>query len=85
MSDLFSDNESASRFELNVDGAVAYATYKLEGKTLTINYVEAPEVLRGTGAAGRLMEHIAALAKAQHYTIIPICGYAASWLRRHPG
>lgn len=85
MADVFHDNESASRFELSVDNEVAYATYKLEGKTLYINYVEAPEALRGTGAAGRLMEQIVALAKAHHYTIMPICGYAASWLRRHPG
>ncbi len=84
MADIFHDNESASRYELTVDGEVAYATYKLDGKTLYINYVEAPESLRGTGAAGRLMEQIVNLAKAHHYTIVPICGYAASWLRRHP-
>ncbi len=83
MDDQFTDNESASRFELAVSGETAYATYKLEGKTLYINYVYAPDALRGTGAAGRLMEQIVALAEAQHYTIVPICGYAASWLRRH--
>lgn len=79
----FSDNESASRFELQVGAEVTYATYRLEGKTLYIDYVEAPEVLRGTGAAGRLMTQVKALADAQHLTIVPICGYAASWLRRH--
>lgn len=85
MSERFSDNESAGRFELAVEGHVVYAAYRLEGKTLFIDYVEAPPALRGSGAAGRLMERIKALADAQHYTIEPICGYAASWLRRHGG
>lgn len=83
MTEQFTDNESASRFELQVGAEIVYASYRLEGKTLYIDYVEAPEALRGTGAAGRLMTRIKALADAQHYTIVPICSYAASWLRRH--
>lgn len=80
----FTDNEAASRFEWAENGHTAFATYKIEGNTLYINYVEAPEALRGTGAAGRLMEQIVSFSKAHHYAIHPICGYAASWLRRHP-
>lgn len=81
--ETFTDNESASRFELHIGDALVHASYRLESKTLYIDFVEAPEMLRGTGAASRLMGHIKALAEAQHYTIVPICGYAASWLRRH--
>ena len=82
-SEIFTDNESASRFELKTGEAVSHASYRLEGKILYIDYVEAPEELRGTGAAGRLMTQVKALADSHHYTIVPICGYAASWLRRH--
>lgn len=83
MTDVFSDNKAANRFELNVGGEIAFANYRVEGKTLYIDYVEAPHSLRGTGAAGRLMEHIVTIAKSNNYEIVPICGYAASWLRRH--
>ena len=77
------DNKELSRFERSVDGAVVFANYRLDGRTLYINYVEAPESLRGSGEAGKLMEEIVALAETQRYVIFPICGYAVSWLRRH--
>jgi predicted GNAT family acetyltransferase len=83
MSD-FSDNKAKGRFEYKVGDLFAYADYRREGKVLYIDYVEAPMKLRGTGAAGRLMEHIVAVAKQEQLAIEPICGYAAHWLRRHP-
>lgn len=77
------DNTEARRFELDVDGSIAFADYSLDGDHLRIHYVEAPPELRGTGAAGRLMEGIAELARDKGWRIIPICGYAAAWMRRH--
>lgn len=79
----FRNNTSQSRYELHIGPLFAYASYRVSDKTLYIDYVEAPPELRGTGAAGRLMEHIVSDAKTKDLTIIPICGYAASWLRRH--
>lgn len=78
------DNKELSRFERLVDGAIVFADYRLDGPTLYINYVEAPESLRGTGEAGKLMEDIVAFAETQRYVIFPICSYAVAWLRRHP-
>lgn len=82
MSDMI-DNADESRFELHVDSHVAYADYRRQGNDLYIDYVFAPVPLRGTGASGRLMAGIQQLAVAQGLKIIPICGYAATWLRRH--
>ncbi len=77
------DNKAAQRFELEVDGYVVFADYSLDANHLRIHYVEAPVQLRGTGAAGRLMEGIAHLARDKGWRIIPICSYAAAWMRRH--
>ncbi len=77
------DNTQKSRFELVESDETAYADYKRDGNVLTIKYVFAPEALRGTGAAGRLMGGVAAHAREQNLKIVPICGYADSWLRRH--
>lgn len=81
---MFIDNTDLQRFERPVGAHVVYATYSLDGQTLTINYVEAPPALRGSGEAGRLMADIAAHARAEGLKLFPVCGYAASWLRRHP-
>lgn len=77
------DNEQNSRFEITTDRLVTFADYRLEKNILTIKYVEAPIELRGTGSAGKLMEEIAKKADAENLKIIPICGYAVAWLRKH--
>ena len=77
------NNEAQSRFELKIENEVVFATYRLDNKTLYINYVEAPQSLRGTGAAGKLMQQILEWAKEKDYKVFPICGYAVSWINRH--
>ncbi len=77
------DNPAASRFELEEAGALAYADYRREPGRWVIPYVYAPPELRGSGTAGRLMEGVAARARAEGVRILPVCSYAAAWLRRH--
>jgi predicted GNAT family acetyltransferase len=78
------DNIQRHRFELVEQGLTAYADYRREPGRLIIPHVEAPLALRGGGAAGRLMLGVAEQARAAGETIVPLCGYAAAWLRRHP-
>ena len=77
------DDKLRKRFELDVDGQVVFAEYKVENSVLYITYVEAPPALRGTGAASSLMEGIVKFAQNKKMRIHPICSYAVSWLRRH--
>jgi predicted GNAT family acetyltransferase len=78
------DNTARERFELVEDGHLAYAVYRRAPGQITIPYVEAAPELRGKGTAGRLMEGIVARARAEGVRVVPICGYAVSWFRRHP-
>ena len=78
------DNPTRHRFELSENGETAFATYRRSGDIFTIPHVEAPPALRGKGTAGRLMEGITALARAQGYKIVPTCPYAIAWFKRHP-
>jgi hypothetical protein len=78
------DNEAKSRFELEENGELAFATYRRTGDVFTIPHVEAAMALRGKGSAGRLMDGIVAIARAQHYKIKPTCVYAVAWFERHP-
>lgn len=81
---MVSDNTAQSRFELTELDEVAFANYELSDGRLTIPYVEAPSALRGKGAAGRLMEGVVETARARGLKIVPICGYAVAWFRKHP-
>ncbi len=84
MADRFTDNTDESRFELHVDGHMAVADYRRSNGVLTLLHVEADMALRGTGAAGRLMEQVVAAARAEGSKIRPLCSYAVAWMRRHP-
>lgn len=82
--DTLRDNTEASRYELDIDGETVFARYRRQDGVLTILWVEARPGLRGTGAAGRLMKLVAREARDRSWRIVPVCGYAAAWLRRSP-
>lgn len=82
MSDV-RDNTEQDRYELEQDGMIAFADYRRSGNSVRISHVEAPIPLRGTGAADRLMRGITDIARRDGLTIVPLCSYAAAWMRRH--
>ena len=74
--------DTGTRYEMDEQGETSYADYRLDGSRLYVDHVFSPPALRGTGASGRLMTALALKARANGRTITPICGYAASWLKR---
>lgn len=78
------DNQARGRFELTENGLTAFADYRLDGDVLLIPHVEAPHALRGTGAAGRLMQGVLDQVRSRGQKVAPLCPYAAAWIRRHP-
>lgn len=78
------DHPERGRFELEEQGLVAIADYRLAGGRLMIDHVEAPLALRGTGTAGRLMTGVLEEARRRGLKVVPICSYAAAYIRRHP-
>lgn len=84
MSEIVTDNKARSQYELPVDGQIVFARYRRQEGVVSILHVEAPVSLRGNGAAGRLMQGIVDLARRQNEKLVPLCSYAAAWMRRHP-
>jgi predicted GNAT family acetyltransferase len=77
------DNRALSRFELVEEGELAFADYQRHQGRLVLPHVEAAPALRGTGAAGRLMEGVLAAARREGLKVTPLCSYAAAYIRRH--
>jgi uncharacterized protein len=77
------DNEARQRFELEVEGHVAFADYRRQGDVLYLPHVEAPTALRGKGVASRLMAGVMERVRADGLKVVPVCSYARAWLRRH--
>lgn len=76
--------DQGHRFVLEEGGAIALADYSLSEGRLIVPHVEAAHSLRGTGAAGRLMEGVIDAARRRGLKIVPLCPYADAWMRRHP-
>lgn len=83
MSDV-TDNTARNQYEMPVEGETVFARYRRTGDTVALLHVESPVALRGTGAAGRLMQGIVDLARQNNEKLVPLCSYAAAWMKRHP-
>ena len=86
MADTFANGviDTGRRFELHENGGLAIADYRQQDGRLIVPHVEAAHALRGTGAAGRLMEGLMDAARQRGLKIVPLCPYADAWMRRHP-
>lgn len=77
------NNPTANRYELALDGALAIADYYRQGNKLTITHVEVPPAMQGKGIASKLMEGVVADAKAHGLTLVPLCPFAVAYLKRN--
>jgi uncharacterized protein len=78
------DNKAQSRFELDVDGGIAFANYRLTPQAVIITHTETPRALRGRGIASELVEGALSLIRADGRKVIPGCSFVVDYLHRHP-
>lgn len=78
------DNKALSRFELDVDGDIAFANYRLTPQAVIITHTETPRALRGRGVASDLVKGALELIRADGLKVVAGCSFVAVYLRRHP-
>jgi uncharacterized protein len=78
------DDESQSRFELQVGDLLAELRYHRNGKRFVLLHTEVPAELEGHGIGGRLVAAAIDRAARQGLTVVPLCPFARNWLERHP-
>ncbi|WP_442756701.1 GNAT family N-acetyltransferase [Methylocystis sp. JAN1] len=76
-------NFAKSRFELEIDGALALAEYRLDDKAITFTHTETPPALQGRGVASRLIHGALLEARAQGLKVRATCSFVAAYLKRH--
>lgn len=77
-------NPGENRFETWVDENLSKLDYIQDGKNFVITHVGVHPDLRGQGVAGKLVQVSLEYAREKSLRVIPMCSYAASYLRRHP-
>ena len=81
---LVRDNQAQSRFEMDVEGGVAFANYRLTPSAVVITHTETPRALRGHGIASELVTGALALIRADGRKVIGACGFVVDYLQKHP-
>jgi predicted GNAT family acetyltransferase len=78
------DNAAAGRFELEADGGLAVANYRVDGNTMVFTHTETPPRLQGRGIASRLIRGALEAARARGLRVLPLCSFVADYIHRHP-
>jgi hypothetical protein len=78
------DNKAQNRFELDVEGMLAFANYRLTPSTIIITHTETPRSLRGRGIASELVKGALELIRSDGRKVIAGCGFVVDYLRKHP-
>jgi predicted GNAT family acetyltransferase len=84
MTDSLRDNPQLHRFEMEVDGHVAFIRYRREPDRIVLIHTEVPAELGGRGIGKTLVQGTLDLIRARGEKIEPVCPFVAAWMKRHP-
>jgi len=77
-------NSAENRFETWIGEKLSKLDYIQDGKNFVITHVGVHPELRGHGVAGKIVEVGLEYAKQNSLRVVPMCSYAAAYIRRHP-
>lgn len=78
---------AAGRYVATLDGVDGEAeiTFTVRGpKLISADHTGAPDSMRGTGVAAKLVEHMIADARTNGFKIRPVCPYVKAQYKKHP-
>ncbi|MEM7115621.1 MAG: GNAT family N-acetyltransferase [Chloroflexota bacterium] len=78
------NNADRKRYEITIDGQVAYLEYIPAGQNIVLSHTEVPVKLEGQGIGGQLVRHVLETLKSNGQQAIVTCPFAISYIRRHP-
>lgn len=84
MANEVTDNAARQRYEMQVEGSVAFIDYRDAGTVRILTHAEVPVALRGRGIAGQMTAGVLELVRARNGTVVPRCPYIANYIASHP-
>lgn len=77
------NNRDEQRYEVKMNELLAVLTYKQHAGQIVFLHTGVPLALEGRGIASQLASFALEDARAQHLTVVPLCPFVASYIRRH--
>ena len=78
------NNVNHQRFEAEVDGQLAFASYIRESDRVIFDHTFVPDLLCGKGVAATLVRAALDEARQQRWRIVPRCSFVAGFIERNP-
>jgi len=83
MSYSVTDNKEKKRFEIHVDGFVAFEDYELFDGGIAYLHTDVPKELGGKGIASFLAKYILDYADSNNLKVKPYCPYIKAYIDKH--
>ncbi len=77
-------NEAEQRFELHVDGHIAYEVFERFPGGIAYLHTLVPEALNGRGVGSHLVRQILDYAAREGLKVRPDCPFVKAYIDRHP-
>jgi uncharacterized protein len=84
MTSPLAQHNTPARFELNVDGHIAFANYRNIDGVIAITHTEVPSALRERGIGSRLVLAMLDQIRAENLKVRPLCSFARFVVAQHP-
>jgi uncharacterized protein len=78
------DNPALRRYELVVDGATAFMTYRRKDGVITILHAEVPERVSGRGVGSALARGVLDRVRQDGVKLVVQCPFLAAFIATHP-
>lgn len=78
------DNPTAHRYELEVDGVVAYSEYLRASGIVTFIHTVVPDALAGKGVGSALAKGALDIVRADGNKVVARCPFISAYITKHP-
>ncbi|WP_232622975.1 GNAT family N-acetyltransferase [Pareuzebyella sediminis] len=74
-----------NRFELNVDGQVAFIDFiRAKENKIFLTHTEVPKSLEGKGVGSTIVSKVLGYIRENNLKLVPLCPFVAAYIKRHP-
>lgn len=77
-------NSATSRFEVTLEGEVAFAEYHLQEGSITLPHTVVPPAFEGKGVGSALAKTALGYAREHGLMVKPVCPFIAGYIGKHP-
>ena len=82
MVESFRDSERRNRFELDIDGIIAFVTYRKSPGAITLVHTDVPPELGGRGVGSKLGRATLDAVRAQRRKLSVECDFIRSFMKK---